>query len=119
MNKEKELLQAIISLQDEYQLARNDHYKFKERKKPDINEFMKIQLQLIEQYADEVSREEKPELKNNTYYLVLTIENKWGIALWKDKWWDSPEQDNSLAFGIKDEWIKTWYNLPNQQKERQ
>jgi hypothetical protein len=66
-------------------------------------------IDFAEQYDQQ---REKPELINETYYLVLTVKDKWGIAFWKDKWWDSPEQDFGLAFGIKDEWIKTWYNLP-------
>jgi len=30
-----------------------------------------------------------------------------------EKWWDNPNQDGQLSFGIKEEWIKEWYNLPN------
>ena len=48
------------------------------------------------------------------YYLIKTIEDKWGIAYWDGiKFWDYPNQDGKLSFGIKREWIKEWHNLPS------
>jgi len=47
------------------------------------------------------------------YYLTKTIEDKWGIAYWDGiKFWDDPNQDGKLAFGIKREFIKLWFTLP-------
>ena len=76
-----------------------------------------IALKDREKDLDEVSRE-TPELTNGTYYLALTIEGKWGIALWKsDKWWSDENQDDRLSFGIKDDFIKAYYNLPSKQEQ--
>jgi hypothetical protein len=55
------------------------------------------------------------ELVNGKYYLILTIENKWGIALWRDKWWSDEYQDGKLLMGIRDDFIKEYYPLPIEQ----
>lgn len=48
------------------------------------------------------------------YYLTKTIENKWGICYWDGvKFWDDPNQDGKLSFGIKRDWIKEWHVLPS------
>lgn len=55
-------------------------------------------------------------MKNPTkkgYYLTKTIKDKWGIAYWDGvKFWDDSNQDGTLLFGIKREFIKKWYSLP-------
>lgn len=48
------------------------------------------------------------------YYLTKTKEDKWGIAFWDgNKFWDDPNQDGKLAFGIRRDFIKEWYLLPD------
>jgi len=74
---------------------------------------------LLEEYYQLKSEEEikdlKAELVNGKYYLTLTIENKWGVALWKDKWWSDEYQDGKLLMGIRDDFIKEYYPLPPKQ----
>jgi hypothetical protein len=55
------------------------------------------------------------ELINGKYYLILTIENKWGVALWEDKWWSDEYQDGKVLMGIREDFIKEYYSLPLEQ----
>lgn len=59
-----------------------------------------------------ITHQVDPEIKD--YYLTKTIEDKWAVAYWDGvKFWDDPNQDGKLNFGIKREWIKEWHSLPH------
>jgi len=76
-----------------------------------LTEYESDLLHLLSLVAEK-QRGREPKLNNGTYYLVLTIFDKWAILLWKDKWWSDECQDEKLMFGIKDEFVKTYYSMP-------
>jgi len=52
------------------------------------------------------------------YYLIKTINNHWGIALWKDGFfWDDENQDGNLLFRLKRDFIKEVHYLPKSNKQ--
>lgn len=48
------------------------------------------------------------------YYLIKTVEDKWGILLWEyGNFWFDENQDGKVNFSIKRELVKEWYELPS------